>query len=229
MPPALLLQFTPVEDSVTDVTRSRAPVAGGGGEMMMVSKDGEICMVTLEEEGETLHLRCNGLGVTPPYYCSGIVKVGRKVYIPRDTACSFLNVRVPGQCRKIPFKDGIVFEVSALSINVPLPDDPSKVLMHARLSDKKHHQMVTFDTATNTFTVHPNTSGNFPNIRRRVTVTRVCDWAVMGNNIHLIHTDRMCEESAHSSFDMDTLKWHKHSPLPFEAYSPAVISAGQYL
>ncbi|GCA64170.1 hypothetical protein KIPB_013443, partial [Kipferlia bialata] len=228
MHPVIPLQFTPVEDDVTDAYgRQKVPVGVGEGEMMMVSKD-DTCMVTVEEEGGTLHLRCKWLGVKPDAFYSGIVKVGRKVYVPHGTACSFLNVRVPGQYRKIPFKEGITFRISALAINVPLPGDPSKVLIYARLSNEKHHQMVTFDTVANTLTEHPHSSGNFPpETRRDIEVPQMCDWAVVGNNIHLIHTDRMCEESAHSSFNMDTLKWHKHGPLPFEAYSPAVISAGQ--
>eukprot|EP00704_Kipferlia_bialata_P014207 g14207.t1 len=198
MPPVIPLQFTPVEDDVTDVRHQKVPMAVGEGEMMMVSKDGEICMVTLEEEGETLHLRCKGLDVEPATFFSGIVKVGRKVYIPKGTVCSFLNVRVPGQYMKIPFAEGVFFGVGALAINVPLPGDPSKVLMHSRLSEEKPFQMVTFDTVTNTFTEHPNSSGNFPpKSRRDIDVPRVGDWAVVRNNIHLIHTDRMFEESTH--------------------------------
>ncbi|GCA64157.1 hypothetical protein KIPB_013389, partial [Kipferlia bialata] len=184
--------------------------------MMMASKDDEICMVTLEEEEGTLHLRCKGLGVKSGLFYSAIMKVGRKVYLPRDTACSLLNVRVPGQYRKIPFKEGIVFEVSALSINVPLLADPSKVLMHASLSEETPYQMVTYDTMTNTFTEHPNSSDYFDMIRRDIEDAQACDWALVSNNVHLIHTDRLDEDSAHSSFDMDTLQWHKHGPIPIE-------------
>ncbi|GCA65213.1 hypothetical protein KIPB_016571, partial [Kipferlia bialata] len=140
-----------------------------------------------------------------------------------------MNVRVPGQSCTTAYTDGVHFNASALGICVPVHANPTKVLMHARGKKDVPHRMVTYDTVTNTFTAHPNTNYSRLSGKRRTDLHNAADWGVVGSTIHIIDTDRLRETSAHSSFDMDTLQWHKHGPVPFEAYSPAVISAGQYL
>ncbi|GCA64319.1 hypothetical protein KIPB_013917, partial [Kipferlia bialata] len=231
MPPVHLdFKYVDCKDIEDRIKKKCFPSAVGGGDMMIPMADGDIGFVVVNEEDDRLRLSCKGVGFKHAKTHSIIVKVGRKVITLNGDKSYLMNLRVPGEIYKIPFKKkGVKLRDSALLITVPLPSDPSKVLIHARFHDRERFHMLTLDTESNTFTHHPNTNYSSLGGCRFLHTPKACDWGVVGSRIHLIHTDRVFEKSIHNSFDMETFKWHKHGKIPFEVYSPAVISAGHYL